>query len=104
MRRICTVCGTPTPAGQRRCNAHGGTHTGWSPNRDRQAQARFRTALLTRATHQCEATNPDGTRCTNTTNLRACHLTPLHQGGTYDTANGALLCRDHDKHTDPYAR
>jgi 5-methylcytosine-specific restriction endonuclease McrA len=97
MKYACPVGGCGRITNQPRCPQHTGNHTGWTPQRDRTAQARFRRALLTRAGHQCEA-------CGNTTDLRACHTIPLHRGGTYDPANGQLLCRTCDKATDPHAR
>lgn len=103
MRKACTRCGKPTTQGNR-CEAHSGNHTGWSPNRDRVAQHNFRIMLQARAGNQCEHTTPTGQRCTTTTDLRACHLTPISEGGGYGMADGVLLCRMHDKQTDPYAR
>ena len=100
MKRACIICGTPATG--RRCPAHtpaddGTTHTGWSPYRNGTKQNRFRRDLLTRAQGRCE-------RCGNTNDLRACHITPLIDGGTYDLSNGILLCCDCDKTTDRYAR
>ena len=46
----------------------------------------------------------DCARCQATTDLRACHITPLARGGGYDPDDARLLCRKHDKATDPYAR
>lgn len=70
--------------------------TGYS-NRDRAAQARFRTAVLNQDGHQCA-------NCGSTQDLRACHLTPLHMGGTYDLSNGLTRCSSCDIETDGYAR
>ena len=96
MRKACVICGTVSD--QARCPTHRiNPNAHRSPNRDRAAQARFRTALLKRAGHQCEA-------CGETQDLRACHITPLARGGSYDPSNGRLLCRSCDMATDPYAR
>lgn len=101
MRYACTICGAPSSS--RRCAVHGGSHTGYSPDRDRSAQARFREALMARAGGRCE--EHDGVeRCTATTDLRACHLVPLSEGGDYDIANGKLRCAPHDRATDSRAR
>lgn len=69
----------------------------WSPARDRAAQARFRRQVLARDGNAC-------TVCGSTIDLRACHLIPLSQGGTYDPSNGITRCKTHDRLTDPYAR
>jgi len=71
-----------------------GTHTGWSPGRDRAAQARFRKALIARAGGQCEYPG-----CTRTTGLQAHHDRP---GYTPDC--GRLLCHEHHRLEDPHAR
>lgn len=77
--------------------------TGWSPNRDSAKQARFRKAVLARDGHRC-VRFVRGRRCTETTNLRAAHLKPLAEGGSYHPDNGATLCAKHDCESDPYAR
>jgi hypothetical protein len=100
-------CGALFPVGTgSRCPKHQREKSkGWSVNRDRSAQRRLRTALLHRAGNQCEAIDPkSGERCQATTDLRACHMTPLARGGGYDPADARLLCREHDKATDRYAR
>lgn len=74
-----------------------GRHTGWSPGRDRAAQARMRRALLARADGRCE-------NCGNTHDLRATHITPVRDGGGYGPENGRLLCRSCDLKTDRHAR
>lgn len=71
-----------------------GPHTGWSPGRDRAAQARFRKALIKRSGGQCE--HPG---CTTTTGLQA-----HHDRAGYDPGAGRLLCTTHHKAEDPYAR
>lgn len=42
--------------------------------------------------------------CGSTENLRACHIVPLHEGGSHDPSNGITRCKHCDKRTDPYAR
>jgi 5-methylcytosine-specific restriction endonuclease McrA len=42
--------------------------------------------------------------CGANTDLRACHITPLSEGGTYDPTNGVTRCATCDKETDPHAR
>lgn len=92
------------------CKPEGGT---WSKGRDRTAQARFRRGLMARAGGRCEwvhsVDDPDGgtrwvVRCDVTTDLRACHVVPLRDGGSYELSNGVLLCKTHDKATDRHAR
>lgn len=77
--------------------------TGWSPNRDSAKQARFRKQVLDRDGHRC-TWFARGRRCTETTDLRACHLDPLAEGGGYDPARGTTRCGRHDCESDPYAR
>jgi 5-methylcytosine-specific restriction endonuclease McrA len=96
--KVCNRCARiGCTCGHRDPNAH------WSPNRDRQAQHRFRTAVLARDGHQCVATD-QGQRCPATTDLRAAHIIPLAEGGSYHPDNGRTLCRHHDRLTDPHAR
>ena len=80
----------------------------WSRGRDRTAQARFRRGLVARAGGQCENVRPvHGVgmwRCQQRHDLRACHIKPLREGGSYEMGNGVLLCKTHDKATDRYAR
>lgn len=71
-----------------------GPHTGWSPNRDRAAQASFRKALIKRSGGTCEYPG-----CTTTTHLQA-----HHDRAGYDQGAGRLLCREHHKAEDPHAR
>lgn len=108
MKRACNECGasfTPTAPNQRRCPRHQGNGTGYSHNRDRTAQAHFRAGLLERAGGRCEEIDEDtGRRCTETRDLRACHLVALADGGTYSLANGKLRCKRHDRATDSRAR
>jgi hypothetical protein len=108
VKRACLDCGasfTPATPLVRRCERHQGNGTGWSHGRDRTAQARFRTALLERAGGRCEEIDEDtGRRCTETRDLRACHLAALADGGTYSLANGKLRCKRHDRATDSRAR
>jgi hypothetical protein len=103
VRYACTRCGAPTSSRTKRCEVHGGQHTGYSPDRDRAAQQRFRDVLLERAGGRCEWVE-HGERCTEAEDLRACHLTPLADGGGYDPDDGRLLCAEHDRLTDPRAR
>jgi 5-methylcytosine-specific restriction endonuclease McrA len=91
------VCSRPGCPKLKPCPIHGGNHTGRTPGRDRAAQARFRSLVLARDGHAC-------TTCGSTTDLRACHLTPLAHGGTYHPDNGTTRCADCDRTTDPYAR
>lgn len=42
--------------------------------------------------------------CSSTTDLRACHIVPLADGGTNALSNGVTRCRACDQATDPYAR
>lgn len=91
------VCPRPGCPHLRPCPTHDGTHTGRSPGRDRTAQAHFRTAVLLRDGHAC-------IHCGTTTDLRACHLTPLADGGSYHPDNGITRCAECDRATDPYAR
>jgi 5-methylcytosine-specific restriction endonuclease McrA len=58
---------------------------------------RFARAVKRRDRHRC-------VRCGSTEDLRAAHLVPVHKGGSDDISNGATLCRDCDKGSDPYAR
>lgn len=76
----------------------------WSRNRDHAAQRRFREAVLERDGHRCTWIDASGTRCPATTDLRACHLVPISEGGGYDPSNGATRCGIHDRLTDPKAR
>jgi 5-methylcytosine-specific restriction endonuclease McrA len=82
------------------CKPEGGA---WSKGRDRTAQARFRRGLLNVYGQRCCWTEGN-TRCPVTTDLRACHVVPLRDGGGYELSNGVLLCKAHDKATDRYAR
>lgn len=71
-----------------------GPHTGWTPTRNRTAQAHFRAALLNRSGGHCE--HPG---CPATTNLQAHHDRP-----GYTPNSGRLLCPQHHHATDPHAR
>lgn len=68
------------------------TGSSWSPDRNRAAQARFRTAVLTRDGHRC-------TRCGATDQLVAHHDRP---GMTPDC--GRTLCTDCHTAVDNNAR
>jgi predicted restriction endonuclease len=100
----CPACGAITS--QRHCPAHApDPNAHRSPNRDRAKQARFRKQVLTRAGHRCQYIEGVA-RCPvhGGRNLRACHIVPLSEGGSYQPTNGRALCRAHDMETDPYAR
>jgi hypothetical protein len=71
-----------------------GSHTGWTPGRDRAAQTRFRNALIRRANGQCEYPG-----CTSTHRLQA-----HHDMAGYDASCGRLLCWTHHREVDPHAR
>lgn len=66
-------------------------------HRNRASHLRFMRAVKKRDGYRC-------VECGSTTDLRACHIIPLHQGGTDDLSNGVTRCGDCDKRTDPYAR
>lgn len=108
MKRSCLDCGasfTPKSRTERRCPRHQGDATGWSHDRDRAKQAEFRRVLLERAGGRCEELDVEtGERCTETRDLRACHLVPLADGGGYDPSEGKLRCKRHDRETDSRAR
>lgn len=71
-----------------------GSHTGWSPDRDRAAQHRFRVALIQRAGGVCEYAG-----CGITTGLQA-----HHDRAGYTPDCGRLLCWEHHRLEDPHAR
>jgi hypothetical protein len=108
VKRSCLECGasfSPRSRTDRRCPIHQGSGTGWSHNRDSAKQAAFRRALIERAGGRCEETDAEtGRRCTETQDLRACHLVPLVEGGGYELSNGKLRCARHDRATDRHAR
>lgn len=91
MLRACATCGRPSPT--IRCALHGGS----GRTRDRATQARFRRLVLERDGHAC-------TDCGATHDLRACHIIPLHRGGSDDPSNGVTRCGSCDRATDPHAR
>jgi hypothetical protein len=72
-----------------------GPHTGWSPQRDRAAQARFRKALIRRSCGRCEWPG-----CTTPHDRPQAH----HDRAGYTPDCGRYLCWTHHKHEDPYAR
>ena len=57
----------------------------------------MRKAVLRRDGHRC-------TSCGSIVDLRAAHITPLAEGGSYHPSNGTTLCAECDKRSDPYAR
>jgi hypothetical protein len=69
--------------------------TGWSPDRDPAAHARFARAVKAYAGNRCQL-------CGATTRLAAHH----RNGDVTDnrTENGLLVCVDCHKELDPYAR
>lgn len=66
--------------------------SGWGGTRDRAEQARFRRMLIERDGFRCWTC---GVAPTNADPLQAHHVT--------DT-DGRLLCREHHRAVDPYAR
>ena len=72
-----------------------GSHTGWSPGRDRTAQARFRAALIKRSGGACEYPG-----CTTPYDRPQAH----HDRAGYTSDCGRYLCATHHKHEDPHAR
>lgn len=103
----CQRCGVITDATL--CLLHRRTGSWSGDKRDRGMQARFRRAVLKRDGDRCTAAMLDGTRCLATTDLRACHLTPLSEleAGhplAYDPRNGTTRCGSHDRASDGYAR
>ena len=96
--KACLDCGALSP--NRRCPQHTRTNgTSWNGQRDRTAQARFRTQVLARDGGQCVYTTPNGDRCTATSDLQAHHIRP-----GYDLDAGVTLCRTHHRTVDPKAR
>jgi hypothetical protein len=92
MRRLktCAVHGCPNLAP---CETHSRpANASWSRDRDRQAQHRFRQAVLQRDGHRCR-------RCRNTGHLVAHHLRP-----GYDPADGVTLCQGCHRAIDANAR
>ena len=105
VKRACIECAAafePVSPTNRRCPACLGDASGVGAPRDTAAQKRFRDALVRRAGGRCEAIEEDGERCdvTDPAELRACHFTPITEGGGYDPADGALLCSRHDQETE----
>jgi predicted restriction endonuclease len=100
----CIKCGKVSD--QRRCPLHRGKHTGWSPERNRMAQARFRDTVLSNAGYRCEHMETTGIRCPimGPRNLIAHHVTPLADGGSDDATNGQALCSIHHRTVDAKAR
>ena len=102
MRFICNVCGRISD--ERYCEAHRSPPSkGWSgTKRDRNAQKRFRAAIMERD-RACVI-------CGSTQDLRACHHPrPLRDYSVgdpmaYDPANGVLLCGRCDRERDPFSR
>lgn len=60
---------------------------------------------MVRSGGRCEELDGEtGERCSETRDLRACHLSPLATGESYDLENGRMRCCMHDRATDPRAR
>jgi len=93
--RPCLRCGRLSRAGSY-CPACT-SHTGWTPTRNRAAQARFRKAVLARDGYRCVI-------CGETRDLRAAHIVSVSRGGSYDPSNGRSLCGVHDRESDRHAR
>jgi hypothetical protein len=105
----CRVCGAPSD--QRRCPQHRRQgDTSWSGNRDRQAQARFRAAVLARDEYRCTFQYDGAERCAETKDLRAAHwprpLSDFVDGDpeAYNPQQGRTLCPTHDRLLDAKAR
>jgi hypothetical protein len=70
----------------------------------------MREAVLERDGYRCTYVDPEtDERCSETTDLRCCHVFPLHElkAGdplAYDPDNGVTRCGTHDRMTDRYAR
>lgn len=98
-----------TRGGCPHCRGASGS-TGRSTTRNRQAQQRFRTAVLERDGYQCTWTDPEtGKRCVAIDDLRACHspraladYRPSDPAAFHPDA-GRTFCGTHDRATDPYA-
>lgn len=102
MRRS-SVCPKPGCPNLRPCAIHdaGRTRSGnagtWNPGRDRAAHIRFARVVKKRDGFRCQD-------CGATTDLRACHIVPVADGGSYDPANGITRCGACDRASDPHAR
>lgn len=72
-----------------------GPHTGWSPNRDRAAQAKVRKLRLRVANGRCEIQG-----CETPVDRLQFH----HDRAGYDINSGRILCHQHHKQADKYAR
>jgi hypothetical protein len=101
--RRCKRCNRYHRSGAR-CPLTRGPNGAWSPRRDRQAQRELRDILLERAGHRCEYLDAAGVRCEQTHDLRAAHRTPLRDRNAYDAVDALLLCAEHDRQLDPFAR
>lgn len=72
-----------------------GSHTGWSPDRQRWPQEKFRRALIARSGGRCEYPG-----CTTPHDRLQAH----HDRAGYTPDCGRLLCWVHHKLEDPFAR
>jgi 5-methylcytosine-specific restriction endonuclease McrA len=98
MSGICAEPGCPRFATHRgRCPQHAPDRNApRSPRRDQAAHARFAYAVKKRDGYRC-------VDCGATDDLRACHVVPLHRGGSDDASNGVTRCARCDMATDRYA-
>lgn len=96
-----SVCTRPGCPQLRPCPTHDAGRASnagtWNPGRDRAAHIRFARAVKQRDGFRCQD-------CGATTDLRACHIIAVHDGGSYDPSNGITRCGRCDRQTDPYAR
>lgn len=93
---VCPRCAGRYPSGRGCPNCSRPSNVPWS-DRNTADQNRFRRQVLNRDGHQCVI-------CGGTRDLRAAHIVPYHQGGSFDPANGRTLCKRHDRETDQWAR
>lgn len=97
---LCSECDPPQLIPVREKVSHRRGHDRrkqWSSNRDQAAHARFRRAVKERDGYRCVV-------CGSTRDVRAAHIVPVAQGGSYEPENGRTLCKAHDMATDPHAR
>jgi hypothetical protein len=96
--------GRGRPDARPTCEVRAGPHSGWSPTVTRGSGRVPPSAARALGRPVRGARRETGARCTETEDLRACHLTPLGDGGDYSLTNGRMRCRRHDRATDPKAR
>lgn len=85
----CSVCGLIST--NTRCPQH--------TRHSREAQRQFAKAVAIVAGHRCQAIE-DGARCIETEGLQAHHTQPRND----DPDTGLLLCREHHRQVDRFAR